>query len=711
MFPKGPFSWCPATLDDMPIDLRVDLESQAARRARLLRVENGGAVVGTWHYELVTALQVKKNQVQPHGDHISVAVVFHNALLEWQNCLILRERKTDNGLALLVTTVGLTVEDAKVLLECNYVGAARIAKDEDEKPSARTIITEFHFRRRRKCVLAWNRGDLNVEQKAAETVYSEALSALERDLGKDHAIVIITAKMLASVLLNKGDIAAAEEILSNILPHLQRLAGPSHLTLTTRYDLSRAHVSQRRITVPGPMLTLMEDIQGYLGQEHWLTRLTAFTTAGFYFMKKEHASAVPLLESAKQRCTTQDTPQEFLAACAKRDLGMVYSMLAGLRDYVALIHLETREIVGKLGRLYAKPLLRSSHEVPISHVYRAVYGLKELLERYGDVPGSKGRVKWALPDYKTEFGIDSNDTGERVSPGVNNGDTYLEENEILVQNKAIALRDDLDSIEDNGSDSEEYDELGEASDVSGVVVRVGSREGPFKEGDRVMGQVVYASTKAQRHAGRQHYTVLLTHMTAQIPRTLSFDRAAALPSSASAAAAALFSKSHLGLDLPSVPFKPPGDKFVLVLGGGTTSVGCSAVQLAVAAGFRVIATALPKDFDYTHGIGATLLVDCSSPTLVDDLTQELSGKQVVGAINTIGSQGKMDIYGMDVVAAHDIEAVNIKDDDDLSRRIYGFLHIALAEGRYVCAPDPGVNLTTTAVQASLEAHRKVIIAL
>ncbi len=96
-----------------------------------------------------------------------------------------------------------------------------------------------------------------------------------------------------------------------------------------------------------------------------------------------------------------------------------------------------------------------------------------------------------------------------------------------------------------------------------------------------------------------------------------------LPLSVTTAASGLFQKANLGLPYPSVDAKDV-DETLLVL-GASSSVGSSAVQLAVASGFTVIATASKKNHDYVRSLGASEVVDHSSPTVIDDLVGLLKG--------------------------------------------------------------------------------------
>jgi len=58
----------------------------------------------------------------------------------------------------------------------------------------------------------------------------------------------------------------------------------------------------------------------------------------------------------------------------------------------------------------------------------------------------------------------------------------------------------------------------------------------------------------------------------------------------------------------------------------------NAIQLAVAAGYRVVATASPRNFDTVKRLGAEAVFDYRSPTIVADLLKALHGRRMAGAI-------------------------------------------------------------------------------
>ncbi|MFC8716303.1 zinc-binding alcohol dehydrogenase family protein [Kitasatospora sp. NPDC057198] len=174
------------------------------------------------------------------------------------------------------------------------------------------------------------------------------------------------------------------------------------------------------------------------------------------------------------------------------------------------------------------------------------------------------------------------------------------------------------------------------SDVAGEVVETGPGVTRLRPGDRVLGHAFGVDRSRNRPAESafQHYAVLLEHMVAPVPDALPLPRAAVLPLALSTAATGLFQQDHLGLALPG---PDPADRGETVLvWGGSTSVGSNAVQLARNAGYRVLATSSPHNFDHLRSLGAAHAVDRNSPTAVAELL-ELIGDQPLAGTLAIGA--------------------------------------------------------------------------
>ena len=94
-----------------------------------------------------------------------------------------------------------------------------------------------------------------------------------------------------------------------------------------------------------------------------------------------------------------------------------------------------------------------------------------------------------------------------------------------------------------------------------------------------------------------------------------------LPLAVSTAACGLFQADQLSLAHPSAKPEPAGR--TLLVWGGSSSVGSNAIQLAVAAGYEVIATASPRNFGYVTNLGASRVFDYNSPEVVADIVAAL----------------------------------------------------------------------------------------
>ena len=206
--------------------------------------------------------------------------------------------------------------------------------------------------------------------------------------------------------------------------------------------------------------------------------------------------------------------------------------------------------------------------------------------------------------------------------------------EIVIRNRAIAVNP-LDEIKQSTGNLMyrwlPYPAvLGE--DVAGEVAEVGEGVTRFRVGDRVLAYAV-GMEKGRHHqpeGGFQHYTVARAQLAAPIPDTMRFEEAAVLPLAISTAASALFQTDQLGLRHPTSP-EPPTGQAILVW-GGSTSVGSNAIQLAVAAGYDVVATASPHNHDRARRLGASQVFDYASPTVVRYVTTALRATPVAGIL-------------------------------------------------------------------------------
>ena len=165
-------------------------------------------------------------------------------------------------------------------------------------------------------------------------------------------------------------------------------------------------------------------------------------------------------------------------------------------------------------------------------------------------------------------------------------------------------------------------------------------------------QPLYSLTVAGRHVpglltgnpahnGFQLFPLAYEIMTSPIPDSLSYEQAVVLPLAISTAAAGLYQHDYLNLPLPPSTTKQNNNKTVLIW-GGSSSVGATAVQLATASGLRVITTASSSNFEFVRSLGAAAVFDYKSASVVEDTVSEIKkgGSEFVGVYDAIGEVEK-----------------------------------------------------------------------
>ncbi|OCL03635.1 oxidoreductase [Glonium stellatum] len=297
------------------------------------------------------------------------------------------------------------------------------------------------------------------------------------------------------------------------------------------------------------------------------------------------------------------------------------------------------------------------------------------------------------------------------------------------------------------------------TDVAGEVVEVGPGVTHFKIGDRVVSHAasICKDYNNSAYGAFQTYTILLAHMTSHIPSTMSYEEGAVLPLGVSTAACGLFQKDQLALQLPSVSPRPTNTGKTLLVWGGSTTVGSNAIQLAVAAGYEVITTASPRNFDYVKKLGASQAFDYNSRTVVADIIHAFKGKTIAGAysVGQGASEACMDVlnkcegnkliamasyplpqpppkhlvllktifyfmsWGISMWFKSKTRGIGMKFifgdtliGNGVGKAVYeDFLSKALADGTYIAAPDPlVVGKGLESVQAGFDIQRKGVSA-
>ena len=205
------------------------------------------------------------------------------------------------------------------------------------------------------------------------------------------------------------------------------------------------------------------------------------------------------------------------------------------------------------------------------------------------------------------------------------------DNEIVVRNRAVAINPVDWVVQNMGLMNPDYPFIG-GYDAAGEINAVGSAIKNFKVGDRVASlHGAYSAGKQDNSKGAfQLFAKTDKSSVAKIPDYISYAEASVLPLCFSVAASAMFGSTTLGLKpLPHINPKPT-EKIVLIW-GGSSSVGACAIQLAIGAGYEVATTAGGSNLDYCKSLGAKYAFDRSKSTVVEDVVAALQGQDFGGA--------------------------------------------------------------------------------
>lgn len=166
------------------------------------------------------------------------------------------------------------------------------------------------------------------------------------------------------------------------------------------------------------------------------------------------------------------------------------------------------------------------------------------------------------------------------------------------------------------------------SDVAGEVYEVGANVNRFKKGDRVAGEAQGLAKGTPEEGAYSLYTRLPAKTASILPPTVSFKEAAGLGMAIATASCGLNGEDYLAQPFPSANPAPSGK--VIMVYGGSTSIGSMTTQLATAAGIRVIALASPKNFDFCRKCGASDVFDYKDSNVVGEVVKAVGKDHFVG---------------------------------------------------------------------------------
>jgi NADPH2:quinone reductase len=160
-------------------------------------------------------------------------------------------------------------------------------------------------------------------------------------------------------------------------------------------------------------------------------------------------------------------------------------------------------------------------------------------------------------------------------------------------------------------------------DVSGVVEEVGPGVRDFAPGDEVFYTPEIFGNQSGSYA---ELNVAPAATVAKKPRRLSHVEAAAVPLACGTAWEALVRRLRV----------VPGE--TVLIHGGAGGVGSFAVQIAKAAGARVLATASTENQDFLRSLGADRAVDYQQEDAAEVALQETGGAGVDAVFDTVGGE-------------------------------------------------------------------------
>ena len=238
-----------------------------------------------------------------------------------------------------------------------------------------------------------------------------------------------------------------------------------------------------------------------------------------------------------------------------------------------------------------------------------------------------------------------------------------------------------------------------------------------------------------QEGGFQLYSKVSSHKAALLPPSITYAQGSVLPLALDTALVGLCSPATssqgLGLPLPSLTPQPTGK--TLVVWGGSSSVGALAIQLATAAGARVVAVASAHNFDFCRRCGAADVLDykTAAGSVVDDVVaavQRLGGdfvgvydaislpdqsyKHTLPILEKLGGGVLSVVLGPPENPPSAVKVASVFGVNPLTHPVWeGYVTAALEEGKLLAVPEPlVVGKGLEAVQRGLEKNKEGVSA-
>lgn len=192
-----------------------------------------------------------------------------------------------------------------------------------------------------------------------------------------------------------------------------------------------------------------------------------------------------------------------------------------------------------------------------------------------------------------------------------------EKGEVLVEVHATGLNPVDYKIATNGHPNWTYPKI-LGLDAAGTIAALGEGVTGWQIGDRV----VYHGN-LQKDGAYAEYAVTTAHTISRIPDSISFEEAAALPTAGYTAYQAIQRK----LPLDQID--------TILIHAGAGGVGGFGIQLAKAAGKKVLTTASGHNHDYVKRLGADEAIDYRNEDVEERVKEITGGKGVDAVVDTV----------------------------------------------------------------------------
>jgi len=149
------------------------------------------------------------------------------------------------------------------------------------------------------------------------------------------------------------------------------------------------------------------------------------------------------------------------------------------------------------------------------------------------------------------------------------------------------------------------------SDVAGEIVEKGTGVTKFEVGD-----IVFGLGMTPVYGSYAEYCIVEEEMAVKVPQNITPEQAAAFPVAIYTGFLAAF--SSIGFGLPTTGPRNVEESFILVW-GGASATGMSAIQLYSALGYQVITTASPQHHDYLRSLGAHHVFNYRDENVVEQI--------------------------------------------------------------------------------------------